>query len=350
MSSAAPKQEGADQPDEPGALARPGARAQVPLPGRRARQATPEPFDAFAAAPGGRRNRGRVRADARRRASSRARPISTRAIARFARNWSINRMPVIDRNILRIGAFELLGDDPPPRSVVINEAIELAKRFSTADSGKFINGILDKIGRAERRRSREGGSLMFGKLTQALRHGPQEDEGQAPRRASARSSRSAASSTTQLIDEMEETLFVADLGPKTVQEDRRRRARRVAGAPRQDDGRVLRLPEALRPRAPRRARSSGIARAPSGPDRHHDRGRQRLRKDDVDRQARLPPEAGRHRAPRRGRHVPRRGRRPARALERAARREARAAAAGLRSRRGRVRRDRVRDRARTSTS
>jgi len=71
------------------------------------------------------------------------------AIARVARNWSISRMPVIDRNILRIGAFELLGDDPLPRGVVINEAIELAKRFSTADSGKFINGILDKIGRGE---------------------------------------------------------------------------------------------------------------------------------------------------------------------------------------------------------
>jgi N utilization substance protein B len=71
------------------------------------------------------------------------------AIAQVARNWSISRMPVIDRNILRIGAFELLGDDPLPRGIVINEAIELAKRFSTADSGKFINGILDKIGRAE---------------------------------------------------------------------------------------------------------------------------------------------------------------------------------------------------------
>jgi transcription antitermination protein NusB len=75
-------------------------------------------------------------------------PELDQAIAQVARNWSISRMPVIDRNILRIGTFELLGADPPPRSVVINEAIELAKRFSTADSGKFINGILDKIGRA----------------------------------------------------------------------------------------------------------------------------------------------------------------------------------------------------------
>ena len=67
-------------------------------------------------------------------------------IARLARNWSVRRMPIIDRNILRIGAYELLCDDPQPRGIVINEAIELAKRFSTADSGKFINGILDQIG------------------------------------------------------------------------------------------------------------------------------------------------------------------------------------------------------------
>lgn len=70
-----------------------------------------------------------------------------RLLSGLARNWSISRMPIIDRNILRIGAFELESPDAPPRNVVINEAIELAKRFSTADSGKFINGILDRIGR-----------------------------------------------------------------------------------------------------------------------------------------------------------------------------------------------------------
>jgi N utilization substance protein B len=69
-------------------------------------------------------------------------------LAGLARNWSIARMAIIDRNILRIGAFELEAADAP-RNVVINEAIELAKKFSTADSGKFINGILDKIGREE---------------------------------------------------------------------------------------------------------------------------------------------------------------------------------------------------------
>jgi N utilization substance protein B len=69
-------------------------------------------------------------------------------LSRFAHNWSLDRMAIIDRNILRIGALELLSEDAP-RSVVINEAIELGKRFSTADSGKFINGILDRIGRED---------------------------------------------------------------------------------------------------------------------------------------------------------------------------------------------------------
>jgi transcription antitermination protein NusB len=69
-------------------------------------------------------------------------------IAGLAKNWSVRRMAILDRNIIRIGAFELLSDDAPPRSVVINEAIELGKRFSTAESGKFINGILDRVGRS----------------------------------------------------------------------------------------------------------------------------------------------------------------------------------------------------------
>jgi N utilization substance protein B len=68
-------------------------------------------------------------------------------ISRLARNWSVKRMPIIDRNILRIGTLELQAEDAPPRSVVINEAIELAKRFSTGESGRFINGILDRVGR-----------------------------------------------------------------------------------------------------------------------------------------------------------------------------------------------------------
>ncbi|MBI3020384.1 MAG: transcription antitermination factor NusB [Candidatus Omnitrophica bacterium] len=66
-------------------------------------------------------------------------------IASHANNWELNRMAVIDRNILRLGAFELLHMEDVPPKVCINEAIELAKRFGDAESGKFINGILDAI-------------------------------------------------------------------------------------------------------------------------------------------------------------------------------------------------------------
>jgi N utilization substance protein B len=65
-------------------------------------------------------------------------------ITSFADNWALKRMAVIDRNILRLGVFELLHQEVPPK-VCINEAIELAKRFGDAESGKFINGILDAI-------------------------------------------------------------------------------------------------------------------------------------------------------------------------------------------------------------
>ena len=64
-----------------------------------------------------------------------------------ARNWDLERMAVVDRNALRIGAFELLYEDTIPMKVAINEAIELGKRYSTEASGAFINGILDRIRR-----------------------------------------------------------------------------------------------------------------------------------------------------------------------------------------------------------
>ncbi len=66
-------------------------------------------------------------------------------IADYADNWNMKRMAVIDRNILRLGVFELLHQKDVPSKVCINEAIELAKRFGDADSSKFINGILDAI-------------------------------------------------------------------------------------------------------------------------------------------------------------------------------------------------------------
>lgn len=62
-----------------------------------------------------------------------------------AQNWEIERMAVIDRNVLRLAAYELLHCKDIPPKVAINEAIELGKRYSTANSGAFINGILDKI-------------------------------------------------------------------------------------------------------------------------------------------------------------------------------------------------------------
>jgi len=66
-------------------------------------------------------------------------------ISSVAQNWKIGRMAVIDRNILRMATYEILKRDDIPPKVSINEAIELGKRFSTANSGAFINGILDKI-------------------------------------------------------------------------------------------------------------------------------------------------------------------------------------------------------------
>ena len=66
-------------------------------------------------------------------------------ISRYADNWEIKRMAVIDKNILRMGTFELLYVDDIPYKVSINEAIDLAKKYGDIDSGKFVNGILDKI-------------------------------------------------------------------------------------------------------------------------------------------------------------------------------------------------------------
>lgn len=69
-------------------------------------------------------------------------------IRKFADRWSLERMPVVDRNVLRIGIFELLwSSDEVPPGVAINEAVELAKLLSTEDSGRFVNGLLGRIAR-----------------------------------------------------------------------------------------------------------------------------------------------------------------------------------------------------------
>jgi len=66
-------------------------------------------------------------------------------IAQYATNWQMERMAVIDRNILRMGSFELIHREDIPPKVTINEAVELAKKYSGSESGKFVNAILDKI-------------------------------------------------------------------------------------------------------------------------------------------------------------------------------------------------------------
>jgi len=66
-------------------------------------------------------------------------------IQAVAQNWNISRMAVVDRNVLRLATYELVHCPDVPPKVAINEAIELGKRYSTQNSGAFINGILDKI-------------------------------------------------------------------------------------------------------------------------------------------------------------------------------------------------------------
>lgn len=69
-------------------------------------------------------------------------------IAGASKNWRIDRMSRVDRNILRLGACELVAFRDVPVKVVINEAVELAKRFGTAESSAFVNGVLDRIATA----------------------------------------------------------------------------------------------------------------------------------------------------------------------------------------------------------
>jgi transcription antitermination protein NusB len=65
-------------------------------------------------------------------------------LGKTADNWGLERMAATDRNILRVGAFEILYTETPG-AVIINEAVELAKRFGTANSAQFVNGILDRL-------------------------------------------------------------------------------------------------------------------------------------------------------------------------------------------------------------
>ncbi|MDR4502788.1 MAG: transcription antitermination factor NusB [Nitrospirales bacterium] len=81
-------------------------------------------------------------------------------INRFATEWSLNRMPVVDRNILRCALFELLWLPDIPAKVTINEAIELAKRFADDESKRFVNGLLDRILQSDSRLETKRAEMM----------------------------------------------------------------------------------------------------------------------------------------------------------------------------------------------
>lgn len=70
-------------------------------------------------------------------------------IVQYTENWQLSRMAVVDRNILRFAVYELLFMDEIPPKVTINEAVNIAKKYSQDEAGKFVNGILDKINHTE---------------------------------------------------------------------------------------------------------------------------------------------------------------------------------------------------------
>ena len=71
-------------------------------------------------------------------------------ITEHSHTWTIHRMPAIDRNILRLAIYELMDRPEVPIAVIINEAVELAKRFSTEESGRYVNGVLSAIAKKVR--------------------------------------------------------------------------------------------------------------------------------------------------------------------------------------------------------
>jgi N utilization substance protein B len=77
-------------------------------------------------------------------------------IRKASTNWRLERMARVDRNVLRLGTFELLHEVDVPRAVILDEAVELAKKFGSEDSGAFVNGVLDRVatdvGRVDRDR------------------------------------------------------------------------------------------------------------------------------------------------------------------------------------------------------
>lgn len=82
-------------------------------------------------------------------------------LVKYTENWELDRMAVVDRNILRFSTFELLYTDDIPPKVAINEAVNLAKKYSQIESGKFVNGVLDKICHSEPKRTNSGESKIL---------------------------------------------------------------------------------------------------------------------------------------------------------------------------------------------
>ena len=96
-------------------------------------------------APPGRRGDPRVRATRLVRGTKANQGKIDQIISQFAEHWDLERMAVVDRNILRLAVYELLWTEDVPPKVAINEAIEIAKKFGTKESSRFINGLLDRI-------------------------------------------------------------------------------------------------------------------------------------------------------------------------------------------------------------
>ena len=79
-------------------------------------------------------------------------------LSRAAENWRLHRMAAVDRNVLRLGAFELMNPSDTPPGVVLNEAIELVRRFGSADSPAFVNGVLDRVHKEHRKEAGADGA------------------------------------------------------------------------------------------------------------------------------------------------------------------------------------------------
>jgi len=77
-------------------------------------------------------------------------------LERLAKDWTVERMPWVDRSILRLAAFELMARPDVPTGVVLSEAVELAKRFSTEEAGRFVNGLLASLAREVRPGGQDG--------------------------------------------------------------------------------------------------------------------------------------------------------------------------------------------------